>query len=77
MYSNGDVEDCRRYRAVDNIRDRTLLEILKSRKFRDFLAESKTCTYGCRGQDPVEASKLWELQPGSFWNYLLLALQNR
>jgi hypothetical protein len=75
VYSDGVIEDCRTYRGIESVRNRPLEEILRSRAFRRFIEESARCPYGCRGQDPVEASKLWDLHPRSLWNYALVALR--
>lgn len=77
VYSDGGVEDCRTYREIANLRKIPLMDILKSKAFRAFVDESCHCNYGCRGQDPVEASKLWDLKPDSVMNYARMALQFR
>ncbi len=77
VYSDGGVEDCRTYREIANLRKAPLRDILVSPAFRAFVEGSRTCDYGCRGQDPVEASKLWDLKPDSIINYAKMALQFR
>jgi MoaA/NifB/PqqE/SkfB family radical SAM enzyme len=77
VYSDGGVEDCRSYREIANLRETPLRDIIESQAFRTFIDESHQCNYGCRGQDPVEASKLWDLKPDSVMNYAKMALQFR
>lgn len=75
VYSNGDIEDCRTYRGIENIRKKPIIDIFRSDAFREFVKDSSRCPYACRGQDPVEASKLWEFHPRSLWNYAIMALR--
>jgi MoaA/NifB/PqqE/SkfB family radical SAM enzyme len=76
VYSDGDIEDCRTYRGIENIRNKPLADIIRSTAYRQFVEGSGQCPYGCRGQDPVEASKLWDFHPRSLWNYAVIALRS-
>lgn len=72
IYSNGDIEDCRFYKGIFNIRDIPLKKILQTKEYIDFVKEARYCNYGCRGQDPVEASRMWALNLNSLINFLTI-----
>jgi MoaA/NifB/PqqE/SkfB family radical SAM enzyme len=59
VYGNGDVESC--FSGVfDNVRNRTLREILESIELKANAMRSVSCELSCRCSESIESSGLWQ-----------------